>query len=71
MVWFKTCKKLHLVKHARILKWVAYNSDFLPANLDKEFKQWVYKGITDYCSIAIGCNLESFGRLSNVFDLEM
>ena len=70
MVWFKTCKKLHLVRHSRILKWLAYDSSFLPSSLDKQFKQWVHKGITAYCSITNGCILESFSRLSNVFDLE-
>ena len=51
-VWSYTSKKLQLEKHAKILKWVAYDSEFLPSGLDKRFRQWTHNGITAYCPIA-------------------
>ncbi len=47
-------------KYAKMLKWVAYDPDFMPARLDKQFRQWVYNGITFYCTITNNGVLESF-----------
>lgn len=68
-VWFNKCKKLHLEKHAKILKWVAYDSEFIPLGLDKRFRQWAYNGITAYCTIADKDGLQSFTHISKSYRL--
>lgn len=68
-VWFKTCKRFHLEKHARILKWVTYDPEFKPSGLDMRFRQWALKCVTAYCTITTGNCLEPFNHLSNAYNL--
>ena len=68
-VWFSSCKKLHLEKHAKILKWVSYDSEFIPSLLDKRFKQWTHNGITAYCTIVDKDGLQSFTHICKSYRL--
>lgn len=42
-----------------MLKWVAFDSHFKPAEYDKGFKQWVDKGVTAWCTLQKDGELES------------
>lgn len=69
-IWFKECKTFKLEKQARLLRWVAYDNDFKPAQLDSRFKQWTLKGITSYCTISANTGLKSFQHLTDTYILE-
>lgn len=69
-IWFKECKNFKLEKQARLLRWVAYDNDFKPAQLDSRFKQWTMKGITSYCTISANTGLKSFQHLTDTYILE-
>ena len=66
-VWFNTYKKLHFKKHAKILKWVAYDSEFIPAGLDKHFRQWAHSVITACCTVAHKDGLQAFIHISQSY----
>jgi len=53
-----------------LLRWVALDKDFKPAELDFRFKQWIHKGITSYSLIATSTGLKSFQQLTETCNLE-
>lgn len=57
-------------KSARLLKWVSFDNDFKPAQLDWRFKKWIQRGITTYSLIATHSGLESFQRLTVTHNLD-
>ncbi len=69
-LWFRVLGKLQLEKWAGVLKWIVHDPDLEPARLDERFKQWVWRGITSYCSITSNGNLLSFQAMSDTFRLE-
>lgn len=70
-IWFKECKSSPpLERQSRLLRWVAFDPEFIPARIDGRFKYWVGTGITAYCSITSLGELDSFQKLSDKFGLE-
>lgn len=69
-IWFKECKNSKLGRDARLLRWVAYDRDFKPGQLDSRFKQWIRKGITSYSTISSSAGLRSFQYLIDNHNLE-
>lgn len=63
-------KNHNLEKHAKILKWVAYDSEIKPSSLDKQIRQWACNGIIPYCTIAEKDGLWSFANISKAQRLE-
>ena len=53
-----------------LLRWVAFDKDFKPAELDFRFKQWIHEGITSYSLIATSTGLKSFQQLTETCNLE-
>lgn len=64
-----TRKKLGLEKHAKILKWVAYDSEFIPSGLDKQLRHWACRGITAYCTMVDKDGLQPFAHISESYGL--
>lgn len=69
-IWFKTVKRLGLGKEARVLRWIAFDPDFVPAFIDHRFKQWTMNGITAFCCIMENGVMMSFQTMKEKFGLE-
>uniref|UniRef100_A0A3Q3ASL9 Reverse transcriptase domain-containing protein n=1 Tax=Kryptolebias marmoratus TaxID=37003 RepID=A0A3Q3ASL9_KRYMA len=69
-LWFKTLKKHKIKKEMKVLRWVAYDSDFKPAMYDKGFKQWISKGITGWFTLQKDGELESFQKMKDKYNLD-
>lgn len=69
-IWYKQLKKGRIERNARILRWIAYDTEFTPAKLDNRFKHWITKGITSYCMISSNNHLDCFQRFKETFCLE-
>uniref|UniRef100_A0A3B3D4V0 Reverse transcriptase domain-containing protein n=1 Tax=Oryzias melastigma TaxID=30732 RepID=A0A3B3D4V0_ORYME len=67
--WFKILKDKNIEKGARILRWPVYDTEFIPANIDKGFKQWLHKGITGYWKISEKNILKSYKQLQETYGL--
>ena len=69
-LWFKILKKLQLEKQARVLNWVAYDPDFVPAKLDAGFKLWTGRGIMSFCLLISKGKFQSYKEISDTYGLE-
>ena len=67
--WFKICKRLHLDKPMRMLKWVSFDSEFKPSQLDRRYEQWAASGISAYCTLFSKGTFVSFSQLSDMYNL--
>lgn len=45
-IWHKILKDKDVEKNAQILRWIMYDTEFIPIKLDKRFEQWANVGIT-------------------------
>ena len=52
------------------LKWCAYDSDFIPNQLDSRFKDRKLKGLTALCKVMKGGTMPSFDSLKEKYLLE-
>lgn len=68
--WLTIVKQLKIEKQSKILRWIAYDTAFIPGEMDQRFKHWTYIGITSFCKIMEGNNLQSFQALKDTYDLE-
>uniref|UniRef100_A0A3B1K1Q0 Reverse transcriptase domain-containing protein n=1 Tax=Astyanax mexicanus TaxID=7994 RepID=A0A3B1K1Q0_ASTMX len=62
-VWREVVKHFQLQKEIKLLRWPAYDTDFMPALLDHRYKQWTGSGITALCKIVKDWELNSFASL--------
>lgn len=69
-LWYKLMRKFKLEYQMRILTWIGYDSQFLPAQMDKRFQSWTQKGITAFCSITSKGEIQDFQNLKIKYDLE-
>lgn len=69
LIWFELVKELNLRNYIQVLKWVAYDSEFKPNQLDLQFKNWSHKGINVYCKILDKNGLQSFQTLQEKYGL--
>uniref|UniRef100_A0A096M9G4 Reverse transcriptase domain-containing protein n=1 Tax=Poecilia formosa TaxID=48698 RepID=A0A096M9G4_POEFO len=63
--WFKTLKKHKIKKEMKVLRWIAYDTDFKPLKYDKGFKQWIGKGITGWYTLQENNELLSFQQMKD------
>jgi len=68
-LWFKIVEIHKIQEDINILKWVAFDSNFVPARQDEGFKRWVTKGITAWCTLEKKGELESFQDMKDKYDL--
>lgn len=69
-VWEKLVKIYKLQNERKLLKWIAFDSNFCPNKYDITFKQWIDKGITTWCTITKEGVLLSFRDMKCRFGLE-
>lgn len=48
---------------------MAYDSEFTPSGLDKQFRHWAHNGITAYCTMTDEDSLQPFTQLSKSYGL--
>uniref|UniRef100_A0A669ELI9 Reverse transcriptase domain-containing protein n=1 Tax=Oreochromis niloticus TaxID=8128 RepID=A0A669ELI9_ORENI len=69
-IWRGVVKQAQLHEEIKLLKWPAYDPDFLPASHDSRFRQWVWRGITAGCSVIVKSKIMAFDTLCKTYDLE-
>ena len=69
-IWYKIVKKYKLEEEIKVLKWIAFDSTFMPAKQDGGFKIWCYRGMTAWCVLENNGILESFTDLKGKYRLE-
>ncbi|XP_062396829.1 LINE-1 retrotransposable element ORF2 protein isoform X1 [Sardina pilchardus] len=69
-IWDNITKRHHLRDKMGILKWFAYDSDFIPSIYDKQFLVWNSKGLSTYSSLLKQDLVLSFQELKDRFGLE-
>ena len=69
-LWFRVIKKYRIKKETKVLRWVAFDSNFKSAEYDKGFKQWVDKGVTAWCTLKKDGALESFQNMKDIYSLD-
>lgn len=62
-IWQSVLKLGNLENSLRMLKWCAYDTDFIPNKSDSRFKLWVEKGLTTYSSFVHKGAFNSFESL--------
>ena len=68
-VWYDTTRKYKLEGDLRLLRWAAYDKQFIPNTLDQRFKQWIPNGITALCTVTKDGNFMSFQQMKEKFAL--
>lgn len=69
-IWFEECRKLKLENQIKSLRWIQYDTDFKPSQIDKRFKFWTLRGITAYTLISKTGEMDSFQTLKDKYDLD-
>uniref|UniRef100_A0A3B1J8B1 Reverse transcriptase domain-containing protein n=1 Tax=Astyanax mexicanus TaxID=7994 RepID=A0A3B1J8B1_ASTMX len=70
ITWVKVTKKYNLKESLKVIRWCAYDTDFIPNKLDTRFKIWSLKGITAFCNIMVKYNLQDFQTIKEKYSLE-
>ena len=69
-IWLEIIKKFVLGKGVKMLKWCAYDTNFIPNTTDSRFQDWIKKGITYHYTLIQGGTLKSFEILQRRNGLE-
>lgn len=69
-IWKSEVKKLKLQKEVNILRWPAYDPEFLPAIQDASFRHWALCGLTAVCTMYKKSNLMPFDALCELYSLD-
>jgi len=69
-VWQETLKKHGIKNGAKMLRWCAYDTEFIPNRSDGRFRDWVKKGITHYNTLVHMGVLRSFESVQKKHGLE-
>lgn len=67
--WFGIIKQLKLWPQVKLLRWIAYDTEFKPNCMDPRFKSWANKGITAYRNIMDENTLQDFQLLKVKYNL--
>lgn len=69
-IWHMVVRKYNLKDAENILRWCAYDMDFIPSRMDNRFKRWTERGLTAYCCFVHNGYVKSFDNLKREYDLE-
>lgn len=69
-IWNKILRDKEFAKNVKILRWPIYDTEFVPAQLDKRFNEWRNSGVTSFSVIASGNGLWSFEKLKETYNLQ-
>ena len=68
--WQETAKTCNLNDSIKLLRWCAYDTEFIPNRSDGKFKKWAAKGLTNYFSFTKEGTFHSFEYLKKRYNLE-
>ena len=68
-IWLEVVKRFKLQREAKLLRWPAFDPDFIPATLDNRYKQWYHNGITSICTMVKSGDIDSFENLKRKYEL--
>ena len=69
-VWQDVIKICGQENPSKLLRWCAYDSDFVPNKSDNRFKKWTSMGLTSYNSFVHKGAFQSFEALQSKYKLE-
>ena len=69
-MWNKVIAQNNLKDAVKVLRWCAFDPDFLPKNWDARFKRWGSQGLTAYCTFLHKGTMNSFQNLKGQFGLD-
>lgn len=67
-IWFGIITKNNLTAHSRLVRWIAYDSEFLPNTTDKSFKNWE-RGPKIYWELLRKKEIKSFQEIKDQYGL--
>lgn len=67
-IWFGLITKNGLIAHSKLLRWIAYDSEFIPVRTDKRFKTWE-KGPTIQWELLKNKEFKSFQEIKDQYSL--
>ena len=67
-IWFKLIVENYLITQSRLLRWIGYDSEFMPNRLDKSFKNWK-RGPTIFLELLSKKKIKSFQELKDQYHL--
>lgn len=68
-IWHRVFRENKTKEPYWIIRWIGYDSDFLPNRMDARFKQWADKGLIKHSDLYEGGTLRQFQDLKNRFGL--
>lgn len=69
-IWNEMLKVKDLKEAARLLRWCAHDSDFIPNRVEGGFEGWKQKGLTFYYTLYTKGTIECFEKLKLKYGLE-
>lgn len=69
-IWYKILKDSKCERNARLLRWVALDTEFTPTMLDSRFTRRTNLDITSYCKISTNADIVSFMDLREKHNFE-
>ena len=68
-IWHRVVKENKAKEPYRVIRWIGYDSEFLPNKMDARFKQWADKGLIKHSDLYEGGTLRQFHDLKSRFGL--
>ena len=65
--WHSVTKQLKIGRELSLLKWIAFDREFIPGNMDTTYRGWVNDGITATCTIIKEGVMLSFQEMKDRF----
>lgn len=64
--WLNVITRNNMLEEVKILKWCCYDLDFAPNEMDVNYKGWVSRGLSSYCTWFNQTTLKSFQILKRL-----
>lgn len=61
--WLNAVTRNDMLEEVKILKWCCYDLDFAPNKMDANYRGWVSRGLSSYCTVFNQSTLKSFQML--------
>lgn len=61
--WLNVITRNDMLQEVKILKWCCYHLDFAPNKMDANYRGWVSRGLSSYCTLFNQVTLKSFQML--------
>ena len=64
--WLNVITRNDMLEELKILKWCCYDLDFAPNKMDANYRVWVSRGLSSYCTLFNQWTLKSFQKFSTI-----